>query len=189
MEKQNKSKNILIGITIFLIILLLVVVIYQNFIIQKKNLENQEENEITNSNNQENEITKEEASNIIKNELYILNGKKSLSELTNQDKLWFSFRKYLFANPSLDDWPSQFKGIELTNIFNKTSLANLGIKLDDIKNYTKFEKVYKYNSNEENYIRIENAGAYGYNFVESIYQKVEDGIKNGNRYIFPVKQI
>lgn len=104
---------------------------------------------------------------IIKNELYVLGGKKSFNELSNKEKLWFSFHSFFgFSKDS-------FKGADLVKQFKDTSIGNLDITLDDIGYYSGNCITYEYNCETDTYNKTPNC-AHSTSFVSFIYVDVSD---------------
>lgn len=104
---------------------------------------------------------------IVKNDLYVFGGKKSLNELSNKEKLWFSFKKFFgFSKDS-------FTGNDLVKKFKDTSIGDLGIVLDDIGYYSDNCITYEYDYKTDIYSRTANCGRSIW-YVDFVYVDVSD---------------
>lgn len=100
---------------------------------KEENNENNIQNDSNNNSNDEtNNISLKTYENIITNDLAYLLGKKSLSELTNQDILRMLFEIY----KNQYGFPSSFDKTELNNIHSNSVLRNIEIKHENFSDYS-----------------------------------------------------
>lgn len=127
-------------------------------------------------------LVQSELDKIAREELYIFGGKKSISELNDDDKLWFSFKKFFSFS---DD---NFKGSDLKDYYNSTSLGNLDFVNGDIPYYLSDCIIYHYDSVSDTYNKTNNCNR-GASWVDYAYVDVSDYTVDGDNYTIDVKYL
>lgn len=174
MKYRKKKKNV--SLIIIILVLLVGCFIYYNFFSKKSqsNLVNNIDSGIKFQ-----KIEKEEINTIINRELYILDDKSALNEITNQEKLWLA-RTIYYEN----DKTKIFTPSDLENSFNGTSIYYLGIKHENISCYgiKEHPALYLYDSKSNSYSENPNHGAHGIERVSRLYSKIIDIKEENNKY-------
>lgn len=171
------KKRILI---ILIIIISLSIGVFLGVNLEKGKIDNN--NDINNSSNKEevNNNDKEirgKVEEIVSNELDQLLSKKTLSELTNQDKLQTILELYAKEN----SYPETISKEALENIFKNSSLRNLEIEYNDIY----WDHMLQ--DTNEKYYEIEGdtykktISGHGANQLNTIYKQVTDYKKDENK--------
>lgn len=161
--KNDRNKNIIIGLMgVIIAILVMLIAFNYNGIINFKQVDNNDnnrnsltENKETNNATSPNKknITQQTFEDLIKNELYILDDKKSINEITNEDKLTLAFNllesKYIVSDGAVSTKVDWFLKERLDEIFSESCISNLGIthKSFDVYEYTQSEAGNYYNKN------------------------------------------
>lgn len=119
---------------------------------------------------------------IIENELYLLGGKKSISEITNKEKVWYAHElSGGFTNGMLKS------GKVLRDAFSYSSLSNLGIEMDDIIFNGNLDlRCYQYIKTTDTFIDTVSCHK-GIHFAYVNYLKTSDYVKEGNKYMISAK--
>ncbi len=185
--KKEKGKNILIGflITIIILLIVLLVLIVTGVVNIDSIIKNNQDSNMPNikENSVQKEISDEELKTIINEELSVLGGKTKLSDLTNQEKLWFSFRK-VFA-----DYPDSFEANKLTDYFESTSLSSLEMTLEDIGYFGSSKIQYLYNKENNSYKINPEFSASSVNTVETVYTKIDNITNKDGKYTAKVRYL
>ena len=164
---MNNKKYFVIGI---IVVLIFVVIGY--FVLIKDDKNNKS---IT-------KIEDDEIEKIVNEEMYLLAGKNSISELNNSEKLWYCFDNLV------DDYPETFKGYIIENCWKKTSFNN-DIVLENIKYYSSNDVIYNYDSEKDTYTKNANFNAKAYNNVKPAYTKIEKINSENGKYTVSVKYL
>lgn len=182
-------------LTILIVIISLFLGIFIGIILEKKvlnnsndinDLDNNQNNEVIDNNenldNNDEEIRKQ-VEEIVSNELDQLLPKKSLNELTNQDKL----QTILYIYASENSYSEIINKEVLETIFKNSSLRNLEIEYTDIY----FDHMLQ-DTNEKFYEIQDNiykkiGGGHGASQLNTIYKEVTDYKKNENKITISYK--
>ena len=160
--KDEKRKNILIGVLLAIVVLLVAFIILLltntiNINLSNKNNNGVETNDsdsiIDNNNSTTNnkaEYNQETFKKIVDDELYILFGFKSLSEVTNERKLTLAFNKveseYSHSDNDVYSSVQSVSKEKVEEIFNKTSISKLGIIHQNFDVYKLNNDIYNRNN-------------------------------------------
>lgn len=120
---------------------------------------------------------------IIENELYLLGGKKSISEITNKEKIWYAF---ILSGGFKTNYLETKEATDLRYALSNSSLSNFNITMDDI-NYegNRESRCYEYNETTDRFIDV---GCHkGIHFVNYKYLKISEYVKDGNKYTISAK--
>lgn len=122
---------------------------------------------------------------IVENELYLLGGKKNISEITNKEKVWYAYNlSGGFRTNPLETTDAK----KLRNAFSSSSLSNLEIEMDDI--YHSGENVLLCHEYSEKSDKFTDVGChFGIHSAKAIYVKTSDYIKEDNKYTISAKYI
>lgn len=200
--KEKDSKNIIIILLVIIIVILTILVVLlstnnitfngENTQLNNENVVEENEDEVIDETEEVNVISQGELEDIVDRQLYILNGKTSISEITNQQKLSLAL-SYINNNSigySDVDKVKSFTSDELLDAFNNTCISNLGIiheKIRAVKSVT-----------------LDGNLGYGYSYADGVYtfsgttnsgvsevniygKKVTNFSNNGNRYTISYK--
>lgn len=119
---------------------------------------------------------------IIENELYLLGGKKSISEITNKEKVWYAF---MLNGGFKTNYLETKEAKELRNAFANSSLSNLDMIMDDITYGGNGGMCYEYSEKSD---RFTDVGCHkGIHFVNYKYLKTSEYVKDGNKYTISAK--
>ena len=121
---------------------------------------------------------------IVENELYLLGGKKNINEITNKEKVWYAFK--------ISDWTGTNlfeikEGENLKNVFKSSSFSELGLELENI--YSEGDKGLRYEYSKYSDRFTDVGGHRGTYYVDSMYVKTNDYVKNGNKYTISAKYL
>lgn len=135
-------------------------------------------------------ITQDELVKLIDEQLYIFYGKKSLNDITNQNKL--SLALHLMENNKLGELRDSFTSKELEDAFNSSIISGLGITHENIipsksvlsdgnmgYGYTYLDGVYSAP------VRTNS----GFSAVHMIYNKVVSFSEDDGQYTFSIKYL
>lgn len=185
--KRGRVKDIIIGILIIIIFLLGGVIVYNYKFNNNGSIYGKVGNEVNDKqDNVDNNINLADFEKIIDDELYILFGYKSLSELSNQRKLTLVFNllesEYAYSSNDVSSYLGSVSREKVEELFNGTVLGSLGIKHEDIDVYEVND--YFYNRNFNYMMSKRNLFRPG-----NLAKKVVDYSQDGNRYTVDVKYL
>jgi len=195
---MDKKKILIITITILLIIASSIggFILGQSFADKEEEIHNEINNkQDNNSNNNEeennniqndnNKSVRERIEEIVENELKQLIPKKTLEELTNQDKLQTVLSLYHNSN----EYTDTIQKATLENIFKNSSIRNLGIEWEDIyiersSFVESTETMYEIENNI--YKNVVLGGGAGIS-IDKIYQQIIDYYEDNNEITISYK--
>ncbi len=176
MTIREKKRRKRVFTFIVVIILLMFFCFYYYSFVKDSDVENSVNN-LNKSINYE-KISKEELETIVANELYILNNKKNISEITNSEKLLFA--RTLYLN---DDNQNMFTPKDLETYFNKTCLSYLGLKHENFLYEDGIGYIYEYNEETDTYSEKSKNYGHGARSIGIIYSNAIEFKNEDNRYI------
>jgi len=152
---------------------------------KKDNNSNNNEEENNNIQNDNNKSVRERIEEIVENELKQLIPKKTLEELTNQDKLQTVLSLYHNSN----EYTDTIQKATLENIFKNSSIRNLGIEWEDIyiersSFVESTETMYEIENNI--YKNVVLGGGAGIS-IDKIYQQIIDYYEDNNEITISYK--
>jgi len=181
---MEENKKIKIAYSILVIILLAIICfLISNIIFDGKLNEGGNSNTNTNEKVEEDRtLIQSELDRVAREELYVFGGKKSINELNNDEKLWFSFKRFFsFSDES-------FKGNDLKKYYNGTTLANLQISHADISYYLSDCILYKYDFTSDTYNMTDECSR-GASWIDYAYVDVSEYTVDGDYYTINVKYL
>lgn len=181
-KKKKRTKNI-VGIIIFLIVISCLCLY---FFVIKDNSVKELFNNLNNKINLE-EISESEIQSILDNELTILDNKEKISDITNQEKLWYSY--VLMVNDI--GYNEIFSAEILKEYFDKSSLSYLGLVIESFSCYGEADHPYLFIYNEETneYTPNTNHGGHGATLIGKVYSKIIDIDDDNHKYTVTVKSL
>ncbi len=120
---------------------------------------------------------------IIENELYLLGGKKSISEITNKEKIWYAFE---LSGGFKTNYLGTKEAKDLRDALSNSSLSNFNMTMDDINLFgNRGTRCYEYNETTDRFIDV---GCHkGIHFVDYRYLKTSEYVKEGDIYTISAK--
>ncbi len=135
-------------------------------------------------------ITQDELVGLLENQLYIFYGKKSLTDITNQNKL--SLALHLMGNNDMGNLYDSITSSQLEAAFNTSIISNLGVKHENIipSNSVLLDGNIGYGYTYSNgvYINPTTTNS-GVSAVHMICNKVVSFKENDGKYVFSVKYL
>ena len=192
-----EKKNVKFGYGFLVIILFATVCFLTDYIYigEKMRESNYNYDDVLNNNpnsssNTSEVIALDEVTPLIDSQLYILNGKSSLNDLSNQKKLSLAFK--LLRDTKEGNYPETFTSSDLDNAFNSSVFSKLSYEHENIiaVKDSELDGNIGYGCSYSNGIYTDcvstNSGAFK---VRPIYNKVVSFDENEGKYILSVKYL
>lgn len=183
MEQEKGNKGVIALLVVIIVILLALVVLLANGTINLRNnssIDNQQagkNNQQSDDVNIEKEFTENDFKKVVDDELYILFGFKSLDELTNRRKLTLVFNKLDPDYVTIDSASKE----KVEEVFNSTSIRNLGIQHETFDVFT-----YENNTYTKNKEQMSKRNLF---YPNKLANKVNSFEKKNNQYVISVNYL
>lgn len=194
--KSKKSQNGSVHLVIIVVLCIALIgalgfVCWQNFIQPKVVKVGVKEGSRPNDSAQT--ISQLELESIVTKELDFLNGKSSLGQITNQDKLQLASRLYAKAHPYAGGVYSRvIKASEIEDVLNSTSINSADLTHESIECLLVTEPAhneYDYNADTKTYSNSDHLGHGAGGWVYAVYAKPVDFNNSNNQYSISYKYV
>lgn len=190
MKKQNIQSGSAHLIIIIVLALALIgalgFVFWQNFMQPKDDKKQDDSITKTVVDSKYQKITQSELESIVTSQLGLLNGKTSINQVTNQEKLQLAVKLYANEHPYVNGvYERKITANEIEDILNKTSINVEGLVHESIKCAivaSPAHNDYDYDPNNKTYSNSNHPGHGGGGQVLTVYSKSSDFKNNNGQY-------
>jgi len=196
-----KKQNIQSGSAHLIIIIILALaligalgfVFWQNFMQPKVNKSQDSSLIKTVTDSKYQQISQSELESIVTGQLNLLNGKTSINQITNQEKLQLAVNLYAKEHPYANGVYSRtIAASDIESVLNKSSISTDGLIHESIKCVTATNPVhneYEYNSSAKTYSNANHGGHGIENRVYAVYSKASNFKEKNGQYLISYKYV